>query len=96
MDLIPDTKPQGAFSALLADQDLAHLEYVLRRSLQCDPGNPMLPASYWRERIAAITRQAHLSPTQIQTVHRLYLHIDRHAQQTSAPREETRAVAADQ
>ncbi|SAK49872.1 hypothetical protein AWB79_01488 [Caballeronia hypogeia] len=72
----PDIKPQGAFSALLADQDLTHLELVLRRSLSCDLGGPLLPPSYWRERLAAIMRQSHLSHTQIQTVHRLYLHID--------------------
>jgi hypothetical protein len=71
-----DTKPHGAFSALLADQDLTHLERVLRRSLSCDLGGPLLPPSYWRERIAALTRQAHLTPTQIQIVHRLYLCID--------------------
>ncbi|MDR5854025.1 hypothetical protein P9239_13930 [Caballeronia sp. LZ062] len=76
IDPISDLKLQGAFSALLADQDLAHLQKVLRRSLSCDLGGPLLPPSYWRGRIAAITRQAHLSPTQIQTVHRLYLYID--------------------
>ncbi|WP_250512552.1 hypothetical protein [Caballeronia sp. INDeC2] len=76
MDPYPDTKPQGAFSALLADQDLTHLELVLRRSLSCDLGGPLLPPSYWRERLASITRRSHLSHTQIQTVHRLYLHID--------------------
>jgi hypothetical protein len=72
----PDTKPQGAFSALLADQDLAHLELVLRRSLECDFGGPILMPSYWRERLAVITRASHLSRTQIQTVHRLYLQLD--------------------
>ncbi|SPB15987.1 hypothetical protein NOV72_03186 [Caballeronia novacaledonica] len=76
MDPLPDIKPQGAFSALLADQDLTHLELVLRRSLACDLGGPLLPPSYWRERLASIMRQSHLSHTQIQTVHRLYLHID--------------------
>jgi hypothetical protein len=76
MDPFPDSKPQGAFSALLADQDLTHLELVLRGSLSCDLGGPLLPPSYWRERLAAIMRQSHLSHTQIQTVHRLYLHID--------------------
>ncbi|VXB72757.1 conserved hypothetical protein [Burkholderia sp. 8Y] len=76
MDPISDLKLQGAFSALLADQDLAHLQKVLRRSLSCDLGGPLLPPSYWRGRLAVITRQAHLSPTQIQTVHRLYLYID--------------------
>lgn len=76
MDLISDIKPQGAFSALLADQDLAHLQKVLRRSLSCDLGGPLLPPSYWRERLASVTRQSHLSPTQIQIVHRLYLYIE--------------------
>lgn len=76
MDHPTDTKPQGAFSALLADQDLVHLELVLRRSLECDFGGPLLPPSYWRERLAIITRASHLSHTQIQTVHRLYLQID--------------------
>ncbi|KXV10120.1 hypothetical protein CR51_09460 [Caballeronia megalochromosomata] len=91
MDPLPDTKPQGAFSALLADKDLTHLEMVLRRSLSCDLGGPLLPTSYWRERLASITRQSHLSHTQIQTVHRLYLHIDAFE---AAGREQASAVAA--
>ena len=76
MDHPTDIRPQGAFSALLADQDLAHLERVLRRSLAGDLGGPLLPPSYWRERLSGVTRSSHLSHTQIQTVHRLYLHID--------------------
>ncbi|SAL12715.1 hypothetical protein AWB64_00546 [Caballeronia sordidicola] len=76
MDLVTDTKPQGAFSALLADQELTHLELVLRRSLIDDALSPILPPAYWRERLALIARGSHLSHTQIQTVHRLYLQID--------------------
>lgn len=73
----PHPKPQGAFSALLADKDLAHLELVLRLSLACDSGGPLLlPPSYWRERLAVITRASHLSHTQIQAVHRLYLQVE--------------------
>jgi len=87
MDPIFDTKPQGAFAALLADQDLAHLQKVLRRSLSCDLGGPLLPPSYWRERLGAITRQSHLSHTQIQTVHRLYLYIDAFEAAAAMPEE---------
>ena len=76
MNQFPDIKPRGAFSALLADQDLTHLERVLRRSLSCDLGGPLLPLSYWRERLASVTRQSHLSVTQIQIVDRLYRYID--------------------
>ncbi|WP_250450835.1 hypothetical protein [Caballeronia sp. ATUFL_M2_KS44] len=76
MDPIHHMKPHGAFAALMADQDLAHLQRVMRRSLSCDLGGPLLPPSYWRERLAAVTRQSHLSPTQVQIVHRLYLYID--------------------
>ncbi|MDR5812803.1 MULTISPECIES: hypothetical protein [unclassified Caballeronia] len=94
MDPIPDSKPQGAFSALLADQDLTHLEKVLRRSLSCDLGGPLLPPAYWRERLASITRQSHLSHTQIQTVHRLYLHIDAFEADVRK-RESERAAEAD-
>ncbi|MDR5756464.1 hypothetical protein [Caballeronia sp. LZ035] len=98
MDPIPDSKPQGAFSALLADQDLTHLEKVLRRSLSSDLGGPLLPPSYWRERLASITRQSHLSHTQIQTVHRLYLHIDAFeadVRKRESQRERERAAEAD-
>lgn len=96
MDPIPDSKPQGAFSALLADQDLTHLEKVLRRSLSCDLGGPLLPPAYWRERLASITRQSHLSHTQIQTVHRLYLHIDAfEADVRQRERKSERAAEAD-
>jgi hypothetical protein len=89
----PDTKPQGAFSALLADQDLAHLELVLQRSLKCDFGGPILPPRYWRERLAEITRASHLSHTQIQTVHRLYMRIDAF-ETAERKREEERLRAA--
>ena len=85
MDQFPDTKPRGAFSALLADQDLMHLERVLRRSLSCDLGGPLLPPSYWRERLASVTRQSHLSLTQIQTVDRLYRYIDEFEDEPRAP-----------
>ncbi|AME24227.1 MAG: hypothetical protein M3O74_06350 [Pseudomonadota bacterium] len=76
MNLMSDTKPQGAFSAMLADQELSHLELVLRRSLIDDALSPILPPAYWRERLALVARASHLSHTQIQTVHRLYLQID--------------------
>jgi hypothetical protein len=76
MDAFTDTKPRGAFSALLADQDLTHLELVLRRSLFDDPSAPVLPPTYWRERLANVARNAHLSHTQLQTVHRLYAQIE--------------------
>ncbi|WP_250492047.1 hypothetical protein [Caballeronia sp. GAWG1-1] len=95
MDPNPDTKPQGAFSALLADQDLTHLERVLRQSLSRDAGGYALPPSYWRERLAAITRQAHLSHTQLQTVHRLYLYVDRFEAAAEAREAKRLADAAD-
>src|ERR1700722_17076305 len=76
MEQFTDIKPQGAFSALLADQDLNHLELVLRRSLFDDLTGPVLSPAYWRERLALVARNSHLSHTQIQTVHRLYLQID--------------------
>jgi hypothetical protein len=76
MNLMTDIKPQGAFSALLADQELSHLELVLRRSLIDDALSPILPPTYWRERLALVARASHLSHTQIQTVHRLYAQID--------------------
>ncbi|MDB5789389.1 hypothetical protein [Caballeronia mineralivorans] len=76
MDSLIDMKPQGAFSALLADQELTHLELVLRRSLIDDALSPIMPPTYWRDRLALVARSSHLSHTQIQTVHRLYLQID--------------------
>jgi hypothetical protein len=35
-----------------------------------------MPPTYWRDRLALVARSSHLSHTQIQTVHRLYLQID--------------------
>jgi hypothetical protein len=78
MDSIIDMKLQGAPSALLADQELTHLELVLRRSLIDDALCPIMPPTYWRERLALVARNSHLSHTQLQTVHRLYLQIDAH------------------
>lgn len=71
-----DTKLQGAASALMADQELTHLELVLRRSLVDDALCPIMPPSYWRERLAVLARSSHLSHTQLQAIHRLYLQID--------------------
>lgn len=76
MDPKTDTRPQGAFSALLADQDLTHLELVVRRSLIDDAAGPVLSPAYWRDRLARVARGSHLSHTQLQTVHRLYLQIE--------------------
>jgi hypothetical protein len=76
MDSIIDMKHQGAPSALLADQELTHLELVLRRSLIDDALCPIMPPTYWRERLAVVARSSHLSHTQLQTVHRLYAQID--------------------
>lgn len=76
MDSIIDVKQQGAPSALLADQELTHLELVLRRSLIDDALCPIMPPTYWRERLAVVARSSHLSHTQLQTVHRLYAQID--------------------
>ena len=78
MDSLIDIKLQGAPSALLADQELTHLELVLRRSLIDDALCPIMPPTYWRERLALVARNSHLSHTKIQTVHRLYLQIDAH------------------
>ena len=71
-----DMKLQGAPSALMADQELTHLELVLRRSLLDDALCPIMPPTYWRERLALLARSSHLSHTQLQKVHRLYLQID--------------------
>jgi hypothetical protein len=76
MDSLIDMKHQGAPSALLADQELTHLELVLRRSLIDDALCPIMPPTYWRERLALVARSSHLSHTQLQTVHRLYLQIE--------------------
>jgi hypothetical protein len=78
MDSLIDAKLQGAPTALLADQELTHLELVLRRSLVDDALCPIMPPTYWRERLAVVARNSHLSHTQIQKVHRLYLQIDAH------------------
>ena len=71
-----DMKLQGAPSARMADQELTHLELVLPRSLLDDALCPIMPPTYWRERLALLARSSHLSHTQLQTVHRLYLQID--------------------
>ncbi|WP_404607079.1 hypothetical protein [Caballeronia udeis] len=71
-------KLQGTPSALLADQELTHLELVLRRSLVDDALSPIMPPNYWRERLAVVARSSHLTHTQLQTIHRLYLQIDAH------------------
>src|SRR5471030_334136 len=90
MDSLIDIKLQGAPSSLLADQELTHLELVLRRSLIDDALCPIMPPTYWRERLAVVARNSHLSHTQLQKVHRLYLQIDAHEAGNRTPDTSTR------
>jgi hypothetical protein len=72
----------GSSQAALIDHDLAHIARIMPVSLRGDFGGPILPAAYWRKRLAAMLERAQLSTAQLRKVDSLLLQLD---QLTSTP-----------
>ncbi len=60
----------------LIDQDIAHITRVMQPSLHGDLGGPILPPSYWRERLHRLLEAEHLSKAQLCALDSLLLQLD--------------------
>jgi len=69
--------PTGSFRATLIDQDIAHIARVMRPALHGDLGGPILPASYWRQRLHKLLDADHLTKSQLCAIDSLLLQLDR-------------------
>jgi hypothetical protein len=69
--------PTGSFQATLIDQDIAHIARVMRPALHGDLGGPILPASYWRQRLHDLLDADHLTKAQLCAIDSLLLQLDR-------------------
>jgi len=68
--------PTGSFRATLIDQDIAHIARVMWPALHGDLGGPILPASYWRQRLHKLLDEDHLTKSQLCAIDSLLLQID--------------------
>jgi hypothetical protein len=66
----------GSFQATLIDQDIAHIARVMRPALHGDLGGPILPASYWRQRLHMLLDADFLTKGQLRAIDSLLLQLD--------------------
>lgn len=62
---------------ILIDEDIAHIECVMRPSLCGFEGGPILPAEYWRRRLHRLLDSYHLTKVQLCSIDSLLLQLDR-------------------
>jgi hypothetical protein len=87
--------PTGSSQAALLDQDIAHIERVLRPSLYGDLGGPILPGAYWRKRLYQLLDTGNLSHAQLCAVDSLLLQIDEFDSLAAEPAREAMAQQHD-
>jgi hypothetical protein len=61
---------------MLIDRDIAHIGRVMLPSLHGDMGGPILPLTYWRQRLYQLLDSGNLSHAQLCTVDSLLLQLD--------------------
>jgi hypothetical protein len=59
------------------DEELDHIEAVLRTWLPELEINPVLGSAYWRQRVCSLMRESHLSPKQLQRADSLLITLER-------------------
>jgi hypothetical protein len=64
--------------SILIDQDIAHIRRVMPLSLAGDFGGPILPASYWRQRLHRLLDTGHVNKGQLSEIDSLLLILDLH------------------
>ena len=69
-------KNHGEYMNQLIDDDIAHIGRVMRLSLLGDLGGPILPSSYWRQRIRGLLATSWLSKAQQCAIDGLLLELD--------------------
>ena len=62
---------------ILIDEDIAHIECVMRPSLCTFEDGPILPAEYWRRRLYRLLDSCHLTKVQLCAIDSLLLQLDR-------------------
>ncbi|WP_287198380.1 hypothetical protein [Paraburkholderia sp.] len=72
----PSFARTGSFQATLIDQDIAHIARVMWPALQGDLGGPILPASYWRQRLHALLDADFLTRGQLRAIDSLLLQLE--------------------
>lgn len=70
--------PAGYMVSNLIDQDIAHIRRVMPLSLAGDFGGPILPASYWRQRLHRLLDTGHVNKGQLSEIDSLLLIVDLH------------------
>ncbi|CAG4886486.1 hypothetical protein [Paraburkholderia gardini] len=60
----------------LIDHDIAHITRVMRPSLHRDAGGPILPTSYWRNRLHHLLDAWHVTKAQLCAIDSLLLELD--------------------
>ncbi|MFT0172052.1 hypothetical protein ACLKMY_24080 [Paraburkholderia mimosarum] len=62
----------------LIDQDIAHIRRVIPLSLAGDLGGPIIPATYWRQRLHGLLDTGHVNKSQLADIDSLLLMLDLH------------------
>ncbi|WP_287198376.1 hypothetical protein [Paraburkholderia sp.] len=60
----------------LIDHDIAHIARIMRPSLHGNAGGPILPTSYWRNRLHHLLDAWHVTKAQLRTIDSLLLELD--------------------
>lgn len=61
---------------ILIDEDIAHIQRVMRPSLCGFLGGPILPAEYWRRRLYVLLDSCHLTRVQLCSIDSLLSQLD--------------------
>lgn len=77
--------PADLLASSLIDQDIAHIRRVMPLSLSGDLGGPILPASYWRQRLHRLLDSGHANKDQLAEIDSLLQQIDESEQRTADP-----------
>jgi hypothetical protein len=70
--------PAGYMMSNLIDQDIAHIRRVMPLSLSGDFGGPILPGSYWRQRLHRLLDTGLVNKGQLREIDTLLLMLDLH------------------
>jgi len=71
--------------ATLIDQDIAHMERVMRPSLYGDAAGPILSTAYWRRRLHQLLDEHHVTKAQLVAIDSLLLELDHFDRTTAGP-----------
>ncbi|WP_322105885.1 hypothetical protein [Paraburkholderia sp. J41] len=74
----PRLLPAGYLMSNLIDQDIAHIRRVMPLSLSGDLGGPILPPSYWRQRLHRLLDTGLINKGQLCEIDSLLLIVDLH------------------